>query len=304
MKSQNSILQSESERNSLNRRIVTIFWLIAVFMGAIHAWDTRHVMNADGISYLDIGDAYMRGDWKTAINANWSPLYSWLLGLAMLIVKPSPYYEFTVVHAVNFVIYLFTIGSFHFFLVHLIRSLTDNRAEVSHIVLSEWALISLGYALFIQASLNMITLSSVTPDMCMAAFLYLAIGTLLRIRGGATNYISYAVLGVILGFGYLAKAVMFPLAFIFLTLSVFAGDKIRRAFPRAILAFIIFLLIAAPFIAAISNAKGHFTYGESGKYNYWWHVNAKHIYHWTGTPAGTGVPVHPTRQISDVPAIY
>jgi hypothetical protein len=28
---------------------------------------------ADGISYLDIGDAYWRGDWHMAINAFWSP---------------------------------------------------------------------------------------------------------------------------------------------------------------------------------------------------------------------------------------
>ena len=34
-------------------------------------------MISDGVSYLDIGDAYFRGDWKAAVNAYWSPVYSW-----------------------------------------------------------------------------------------------------------------------------------------------------------------------------------------------------------------------------------
>ncbi len=298
---------SKPGTTDLNRQLVFIFWLVAAFMGALHAWETRHVMNADGISYLDIGDAYMRGDWKVAINANWSPLYSWLLGLTMVILAPSPYYEFTVVHIINFLIYLCTLGSFHFLLTQLLqynRFRQNRELDDRTVTFAEWALIALGYSIFIRASLTMVTISSVSPDMSIAAFLYLAIGTLLRIRRGEVNYRIFSILGLILGFGFLAKAVMFPLAFIFIALSLFSGGSLRKTLPGAVVAFIVFLLIAAPFIAAISNAKGRFTYGESGKYNYWWHVNADHIYHWNGSPPGTGTPVHPSRKILDSPAIY
>ena len=46
------------------------FWGIAILLGALHTYAaaTSYSMNADGISYLDIGDAYFRGDWETAIN--------------------------------------------------------------------------------------------------------------------------------------------------------------------------------------------------------------------------------------------
>jgi hypothetical protein len=75
-------------KNYRRRQWIIIFWLIAIGMGAIRTWATRHTMNADGISYLDMGDAYLRGDWNMALNALWSPFYSWLLGLALFILKP------------------------------------------------------------------------------------------------------------------------------------------------------------------------------------------------------------------------
>ena len=71
-------------------------------------------MNADGISYLDIGDAYFRADWVNAINPVWSPLYSWILGFANFVIRPSIQWEFPVVHLVNFIIYLMALSSFEF----------------------------------------------------------------------------------------------------------------------------------------------------------------------------------------------
>ena len=305
--SQKNNLLSTSSRNTRKSLLIAIFLLISVFMGALHAWDARHNMNADGISYLDIGDAYFRGDWKMAINAYWGPLYSWLLGLAMIVIKPSSYYEFTVVHLVNFMIFLFTLGCFHFFLMQLINYhhfRMDKASGNFGVTLPEWAWIALGYSLFLRSSLNLITIASVTPDMCVAAFVYLASGILLRIRRGSTNYFTFALLGIVLGFGYLAKAAMFPLAFVFLSLSVLSTGNLRAALPRAMIALIVFLFIAGPFLIAISIEKGRFTFGDSGKYNYWWHVNRNYTFHWDGTPPGSGTPMHPNRKIFHAPTIY
>src|SRR5260221_10229953 len=60
-----------------------IFWFIAVSLGLIQAWVTRFAMNPDGVSYLDIGDGFWRGDLRLLLNGYWSPLYAFLLGLAM-----------------------------------------------------------------------------------------------------------------------------------------------------------------------------------------------------------------------------
>ena len=56
----------------------------------------RHYVNPDGLSYIDMGEAYIRGDWDMAINTYWSPLYAWLIGITLFIIKPSPYWEASV----------------------------------------------------------------------------------------------------------------------------------------------------------------------------------------------------------------
>ncbi len=174
-----------------HQRLITIFWLIAIVLGAIAAWDARYIMDPDGISYLDMGDAYFRGDWEMAINAYWSPLYSWLLGLALYILKPSPFWEYPVVHLVNLVIYLCSLGCFQFFMNEFIRyhrSQKGRFSEYEGVTLPEWAWLVIGYTLFIWSSLKLITLSVVTPDMCVSAFVYLASGLLLRIQRGAGKW--------------------------------------------------------------------------------------------------------------------
>lgn len=300
-------MTSISCSDSHKKWLIIIFWITGITLGAWQTWEARHHMSADGVSYLDIADAYMQGDWKTAVNAYWSPLYSWLLGLVMLILQPSPYNEFTVVHIVNFLIFLFTFRCFHFFILQLVdyhRSRPDEVSENRGVTFPEWAWIALGYCLFLQSSLDMIGVWDESPDMFVAAFVYLASGILLRMRNGGTSYLTYALLGVTLGFGYLAKAVMFPLSFVFLSLSVFPIGNLRKALPRTIIASIIFLIIAGPFIITLSKAKGRITFGDSGKYSYWFHVNGYSNYHWDGDPPGSGVPEHPPRKIFDAPEIY
>jgi hypothetical protein len=102
---------------------------------------------------------------------------------------------------------------------------------------------------------------------------------------------------MVLGFGYLAKAAMFPLAFVFLGVSIFSGGNRWRAVPRALIALVVFLLIASPFVTALSKAKGRLTFGEAAK------LNPRYA-HWQGEVPGSGTPKHPTRRIFDGVAIY
>ena len=101
-----------------------ICWVIVLGLGATEAWAARATMFPDGVSYLDIGDAYWRGDWHNAINAYWSPLYPWITGLFLRVFKPSPDWEFPLVHLINFFIYIVALTCFEFFL----RTFLDFRA--------------------------------------------------------------------------------------------------------------------------------------------------------------------------------
>jgi hypothetical protein len=228
-------------------------------------------MNSDGISYLDMGDAYWRGDWGMGVNANWSPLYSWILGLFLKALKPSAYWEYPLVHLVNFLIYVAALACFEFFLSNFIRYRRESGkdpGESGETTVPEWAWRALGYSLFVWTSLVMITTGVVTPDMCVGGFVYLACGLLLQIRTGAATWRTFVLLGMVLGFAYLAKAVMFPLAFVFLTVAMLSLSRLRDAVLSICMSVLVFLVIAAPFMAAISRAKGRLTFGDSGRLTY------------------------------------
>jgi len=290
----------------LLRRLHSICWFVAIALGLIHAWAGRYEMDTDGISYLDMGAAYLRGDWRMAVNAYWSPLYSWLLGAAVRLIT-SPYWEFPVAQLVNFLIYVGALFCFTFFVCELIgyqQARAQGVGGDKRMSLPAWAWLVLGYSLFIWSSLELITISRVTPDMCVAGFVYLAAGILLRIGRGTGSWLTFALLGVVLGVGYLAKAAMFPLAFVFLGVSLFAVGDLRRAAPRVAVAAAVFLLVSSPFIIALSVAKGRMTFGDSGRLNYAWYVSGITYRHWQGEPFGSGTPRHPTRKLIEYPAVY
>jgi hypothetical protein len=295
-------------------RLRIAFWLIAIGLGAFQAWASRHFMNGDGVSYIDMGDAYFLRDWKMILNGYWSPLYPLVIGLVRFVIQPSSYWEFSVVHLVNFVIYLCTLVCFEFLMGELIRyqrsqvargpAVADDDAARDGQTLPEWACWTLGYTFFLWSSLSLISLKLVSPDMCVAAAVYVAAGLLLRTRRGDVRRSTFASMGSVLGIGYLAKAAMFPLAFVFFGVSLFTVGNLRRAVPRVLLALIAFSLVCGPFLVALSVSKDRLTFGDSGKLAYAWMVNGTSYRHWQGAPPDRGTPKHPTRKIFDQPAVY
>ncbi|HEX8130230.1 MAG TPA: hypothetical protein VF527_14090 [Pyrinomonadaceae bacterium] len=304
------------------RRLERLCWLVAVALGFLQAWGRRHdsgdgvaYMGADGIAYLDIGDAYWRGDWAAATNAMWSPFYSWFTGLALRLFQPSAFQEFTVVRLLNFALYLLSLAAFVFFLRELERfrrTLIDDAGDAEagsdrepH-ALPHRAWLIFAYALFIWTSLSMNRVARTSPDVLVSGLFFNASALLLRIRLRRAGWLTYALFGLTLGVGYLTKTFMFPLAFVFLASALFAHGDARRALPRIALALLVFLAVSAPFVVALSRAKGRLTIGDTGRLNYAWHVNGTTPFiHWQGEPEGqSGTPAHPTRKLLDSPALY
>ena len=279
---------------------------LAVTLGLLYAWAAAvsHSMNADGISYLDMGDAYMRGDWEMALDSVWSPLYAWVLGAVMRLVDPPMHLEFPVVHVVNFTIYLFALLCFVYFWRQVMHYHKARAAREGVAVLPAWAFSGLGYTLFIASSLVLIEIWSVTPDMLMAAFVYVAAALVLRIRLGDHRWRTFVLLGLVLGLGYLAKAIMFPLSILFLAAALFAVRDLRVGKPRILAAFFVFSLICLPYIAVLTATKGEFAASGAGKFTYAKHVNGVPFAHWQGETPGNGTPVHPSRQIFEEPPVF
>jgi hypothetical protein len=278
-------------------------------IGGLHTWAAvvSYSMNEDGISYLDIGDAYFRGDWAAAINSVWSPMYSWILGAVTWIVKPSMQWEFPLVQILNFAIYLTALICFEFFWRQVIKFHRYNAGDAGKdrlLRLPDWAMWVMGYLIFIITSLHLIEIWAVTPDMLMSGFVYLASGIILRLRMTSVSLFPFVLLGLVLGLGYLAKAVMFPLSFFFLVAAFFSVKDRRRGVLGVGCALLVFALTAAPFITLISHARGNLTFGDAGKLTYAKHVNGVQYPHWQGDRYGNGTPAHPSRKIFDSPPIY
>jgi hypothetical protein len=168
-----------------------------------------------------------------------------------------------------------------------------------------------GYLLYILTSLDLIGFHQ-GADLCIANFVYLAFGLLIWIGTDHTNWKPFALMGLVLGCGYLTKAVMLPLTFVFLAISLCFGADLRKSASRGIVAFVVFVVVASPFIAALSQFKGRFTFSDTGRDNYAVYVSmgmqdyywVPPYFHWQGDIPNCGTPSHSTRKIYNKPAVY
>jgi hypothetical protein len=298
-----------SSFEELAPRLRLVSWCAAIAAGLLQVWAHRNVVSPDGISYIEMAERAARGDWHALVNGYWSPLYPFLLSLAFRIVHPPIQWEFTVVHAVNFVVYLGTFWCFEIFLRELFAARVKQQQGQGLQPFSAGLFWTLSCLLFFWASWVWLTPVMTTPDMVVAALVYLATALLLRIYRGVGARVVFVALGIVLGLGYLAKAPMFLVSFVFVLSSFLlqAGAKksYEKAGAQALLALAVFGAISAPLVVALSTQKHRITFGDAGRSAYAEYVDHVPLFaHWQGQPAGTGTPAHPTRQILSDPAMY
>lgn len=270
---------------------------MAIVLGAVQAWTTRFDMNPDGVQYLDNAQAYWSGDFRHAVNSQWSPLYPWLIGALSIIARPAPFQEFLLVHLLNFFLYLLSLAGFLFFVASLRASCRRDRAL-------DTGLLLVSYSAFLYCSLDFTNLGYVTPDLLVSLFSFVAAGLLIRMVAGTASMRHYAAFGLALGLGYLAKTPFLVFGVICLCMSYLLVRRPGGMLIGIRVSAVIFVAIVAPYAAVLSNATGRFTIGDSGKFNIVWHVNGVPNTNWQGGPAGSGRPLHPTRQLSATPAIF
>ncbi|MGH7544379.1 MAG: hypothetical protein ACREK7_10625 [Gemmatimonadota bacterium] len=262
----------------------------------------RPYSNPDGLSYLQLGEAYLRGDWGAAINRYWSPLYGLVLALVLHVVRPVPRWELPLIHAVNFGIFLLCLGGFAFFWRELVRHrLVGPRASAAgEVTFPRSAWIVLGFALFAWSSLTLVGVQRLTPDMLASALVYVLAGSLLRLYRGTHGRYHFLLFGSALGLVCLARLALLPVALVFLAVCL-ASTGNRRG---TLAAFGCFALLVGPLLVALSVREGRPSFGAAARLNYAWYVNGVPSVHWRGEPPGSGEPRHPTRQILESPPVY
>ena len=278
--------------------------MVTICAGFLQIWASRFSLSPDAVNYLDMANAVSHGDWKNAVNAYWSPLFSWLLALG-LGLRPNPYWESTILHLVNFIGLLVALLSFEFFFRSFLRTrkqfgITCGQMEP----LSDLGWWILGYGLFVSTSLLVLSATLTTPDVWVSVFTYLVAGLVVRIRAGGGSWRLFAVLGFTLGCAYLTKAFYFPMGFIFLAVACLAAGNVRQTVKQLALGLVTFFLVAGPWIAILSSAKHRLTFGDVGKMAYAATVDRiPQALLWQGEN-GTGIPKHPVRELLGKPRLF
>jgi hypothetical protein len=283
----------------------SMIWIVSVAAGLAQTIAYRHQMTPDGIAYLDIARNCEQGHWHALVNAYWSPLYPLLLGMFFRVFRPSPYWESTFAHFIGFGIFLGSFAAFEFMLHEFVRVRHFSNGRSGDLQpLPEWSMWAIGDALFVYLTLLLIQLGRLQPDLCVAALVYLAAGLVLRISAGEKKWTLYAVLGAVLGIGYLTKAIMFPVGCLFLV-WLFLPKPRSSSWPRAAVAVLAFAVISAPYVGALSVEKRRVTYGDVGKIAYAEFVDGiPRFIHWQGAPDVAGKPLHPTRMVLSSPPVF
>jgi len=290
------------QASASHRKLVWACRAIAVALGALQAWAYRYEANPDGVSYLDVADAYREGRWGNAPNGYWSPLYSWWLAIGAVILRWPPSADFVLAHVVNFVAFVVALIAFEYFL-RGIEAFHDMPSALRAERTRDWWIA--GYALFLWSTLRLIGLGTLTPDTFLAAAAFGAAGVLVRVRYAGAHWRHAGALGTVAGLGYLTKLAFLPLTIVFLAVAAVLWGRNKRAVILSLFAAACFTLVASPYVVALSRAQGRFTFGETGRIAYAWMVNGvRGVVHWQGGPPTAGAPVHPTRQISVTPEAY
>lgn len=290
-------------------RLRPFFWCLAIALGVLQVWAHRNEMNPDGISYIEMAEAAAQGGWHALVNGYWSPLYPLLLDVSFRLFHPGIDWEFTTVHMVNLGLYLGDLFCFEIFLKELLAARrTESGLEKWLRPVPEKILWTWGYLLFLWSSQFWLSPAMVNPDIIVAGLAYLATALLLRIYRGKGTWLLFPSLALLLGVGYLAKAALFPLSFVFLASGFLLFAITKGSYSKALAgsapALVVFLALASALVIPLSQEKHRATFGDAGRLNYARYVGGAPILHWQGEPAGTGFPAHPTRKVFTDPPIY
>lgn len=279
-----------------------IFRLGIITVGALQGWAERHSISPDGVSYLNLSDAWASGTWFAGLNGYWSPLYPALLGFARVLLNSSPANEATVLHAVNFALLVLSLVGFELCLAEIRATRKHVTPPSPHADNSDEPLwwLFLAYGLFAWGALACIGVGLSTPDMIGAAALYFATGLTLRSMRAPSPGI-FAALGMVLGFGYLARAALFVIGALWAVL-IAAGFGGRAPLRSRAITILMFFVVAGPAVVILSIRSGHLIYSDAGRVNKGWSVN-RYPFIWTGLPEGSGTPVHAPVVVNEEPRV-
>jgi 4-amino-4-deoxy-L-arabinose transferase-like glycosyltransferase len=295
------------------RKLLIVYLLLLVPIGWLATRYQPYQVDGDAMSYMDIADLLHAHHWAGAVDGYWNPLYPAALAAMQIVFHPTRWNELGAYYIANYAIFLLQIVAMLFFVVALDRLRARTLATGREPLLSRKALSFLGVALLVIASQRELSMGTIRPDALLQALMLLAFAMLLQAL--ATESLIYApLMGLFFGLAYLTKSFAFVVALLSIgVMALFQRWLQRRKLaPVAIggtLALLVFAAVAGPYIAALSQQKHRFDFGDSGALNYAWYsggVEKMHLEPWMKSSFGPATVnlIHPERQLLASPGIY
>jgi hypothetical protein len=226
--------------NSQARKIIFVGFLLAV----VYQLRNFYEINPDGISYIEIAKNYLTGNYWAAINAYWSPAYSFVLIPFLRLTSP-------LVAAKSLDVFLYVLWLITAYL--LARQLLKNEIKASFVVL----FLVLSSEVYKQ-------LMIISPDMLFGVYVNILLIYAFKEKSRHTkNY--WLVLGLLAGFGYLIKSFFLIFALAYFPIYLLQQKNRRQIFLYFLCGFCI---IPGLWIGLISFKYHHVTMGTTAGVSY------------------------------------
>ena len=296
---------------SFIRKIALVYPLLLILCGIGYAKYDNYKLDGDAIAFMDISDAIHSHNLPLVINGYWNPAYAAALAVGETVAHPSRVTELQTFYWVNFFIFVGCI----FACIYFVRSLLLVRERISDSqsppAISSTALLLISLALLLYSFQRELPLGAVRADSLLLFFFLIAAAFVLRLQSSG-RFIYYPLLGLALGLAYLTKSFAFlPSGILLAAIFIFGLTRKsplrNRILAGAVLAGIVFIAVAGPYIYSISKQRGRPTTGESARLNYCFFIDNTGRWHeWHSGELGhaTASFKHHEQLIFDNPAVY
>lgn len=240
-----------NDRNSFS--VYSLIIVLIAYSALIAFTQNYERLSADSTIYLDLAKKYLSGDFANAVNGYWGPMLAWLF-IPFLYFKITPV---TSMNTLNLIIGLLTI---------LGVWILSYRFELSEKIRGAVILSLLPLMLFF----SLVELI----DFLLVCFIIYYLGIIFS--NEYQNKLSRGIFcGIFGALAYFSKSYAFPFFLVhFLIMNVLhfirssARHEKRNVLRNAIAGFVVFVLISAPWITAISMKYDRLTFSNTGKGNF------------------------------------
>ena len=232
--------------------ILWLLFLAGTVIGLYFQFHYHKFLNFDTLAYINIAELYAKGDLPNAINACWSPMYSWILAGCKILGVPM----LNACYVINFL----AAGLCFNLLIKISRRYLKNKL---------WYY---AFCFYCLSLLLYFAMSTLTPDLLATVF------SLWFIRLISREHFYYSKTQVFYC-GLAAAGMYFAKSYNFVALHIFfialiaipyfsAKVSLKRRLKQLTKAYIIFLAFCLPWIVAISLKEDKLVFSSTGRFTH------------------------------------